>query len=120
MDSNACEAASDVLRETGVTCANCGRCKEPSVSTDGLNSSHTCIQSLSVEVANEDYLSWIYYSPVCKEWQKKRCLMLGITLHRGNQDHDLKPSKIGISQAPKKTGRIKGDGTAFSVQLHKF
>ena len=32
----------------------------------------------SVKVANEDDLNWIYYSPVCKEWQKIRCLMLGI------------------------------------------
>ena len=30
-----------------------------------------------------------------------------------NQDHNLKASLIGISQASEKTGRIKGDGTAF-------
>ena len=66
-----------------------------------------------MEVGNEDYLDWIYYSPVCKEWQKNRCLMLGIKFHSGNRDHGLKPSLIGVSQAPEKTGRIKGDGNCF-------
>ena len=39
--------------------------------------------------------------------------MLGIKFHSGNRDRGLKPSLIGISQAPEKTGRIKGDGNCF-------
>ena len=88
-----------------MTGANCGReikGKELSMSTVELNLPHACIRSPSVEVGNEDYLNWIYYSPVCKEWQKNRCLMLGIKFHSGNRDHGLKPSLIGVSQAPKK------------------
>ena len=66
VESDSSEA---VLRECGVTGANCGReikGKELSVSAVELKSPHVFIRSPSVEVANEDYLNWIYYSPVCK------------------------------------------------------
>ena len=102
------DSSEAVLRESGVTGANCGReikGKELSKPTVELNLPHACIRSPSVEVANE---------PVCKEWQKNRCLMLGIKFHSGNRDHGIKPSLIGVSQVPeKKTGRIKGNGNCF-------
>ena len=110
------DSSEAVLRESGVTGANCGReikGKELSMSTVELNLPHACIRSPSVEVGNEDYLNWIYYSPVCKEWQKNICLILGIKFHSGNRDHGLKPSLIAVSQAPETTGRIKGDGNCF-------
>ena len=66
--------------------------------------------SPSCEIITEEVFPFVEYQPVCQEWQRDRCCQLGLKLHRENHTHFNKPSCIGITQAPKMTTRIKGDG----------
>ena len=69
--------------------------------------------SPSCEIITEEVFPFVEYQPVCQEWQRDRCCQLGLKLHHGNHRHSNKPSCIGITQAPKMTTRIKGDGNCF-------
>ena len=66
--------------------------------------------SPSYEIITEEVFPFVEYQPVCQGWQRDRCCQLGLKLHHGNHRHSNKPSCIGITQAPKMTTRIKGDG----------
>lgn len=63
-----------------------------------------------VEEVDIESPSTIAYWPVCAEWQKYRCQLLGVTFLRGNIGHILKPVEFSISHQPAKTVRIRGDG----------
>ena len=50
--------------------------------------------------------STIAYWPVCEEWQKYRCQLLGVRFIRGNIGHILKPVEFNIFHQPATTVRI--------------
>ena len=61
----------------------------------------------------------IKYQPVCSDWQKERCALLGLTFIRVNHPHLTQPSMIAVSHCPLATARIAADGNCFfqSVSL---
>ena len=61
----------------------------------------------------------INYQPVCSEWHKERCALLGFTLIHVNHSHLTQPSMIAVSHCPLATARIAADGNCFfrSVSL---
>ena len=77
------------------------------------------ISSQVLEITKEDHNDYINYQPVCSEWQKERCALLGLTLVRVNHSHLTQPSMIAVSHCPLVAARIAADGNCFfrSVSL---
>ncbi|KAL5489508.1 hypothetical protein EMCRGX_G018606 [Ephydatia muelleri] len=77
------------------------------------------ISSRVLEITNEEHNDHINYQPVCSEWQKERCALLGLTFIRVNHPHLTQPSMIAVSHCPLATARIAADGNCFfrSVSL---
>ena len=71
------------------------------------SSSSSSRLSRVLEITNEEHNDHINYQPVCSEWQKERCALLGLTFIRVNQPHH--PSMIAVSHCPLATARIAAD-----------
>ena len=68
----------------------------------------------SLEVVMDDQIDLIIYLPVSTDWQHEKCRLLGLSfIHPGNNIKSKDLVRIGISQAPLATFRIKGDGNCF-------
>ena len=80
------------------------------------SSSSSSISSRVLEITNNDHIN---YQPICSEWQKERCALLGLTFIRVNHPHLTQPSMIVVSHWPLATARIAADGNCFfqSVSL---
>ena len=83
------------------------------------SSSSSSISSRILEITNEEHNDYISYQPVCSEWQKERCALLGLTFILVNHPHLTQPSMIAVSHCPLTTARIAADGNCFfrSVSL---
>ena len=46
-----------------------------------------CISSRVLEITKEEYNDYINYQPVCSEWQKEKCALLGLTFVHVNHSH---------------------------------
>ena len=57
--------------------------------------------------------STVLYLPVCRDWQRRMCSVLGLMVVKGNRDHNEKTLDIGVDQAPNIQGRINSDGNSF-------
>ena len=81
--------------------------------------SSSSISSRVLEITNEEHNDHINYQPVCSEWQKERCALLGLTFIHVNHPHLTQPSTIAVSHCPLATARIAADGNCFfrSVSL---
>ena len=55
----------------------------------------------------------IKYWPVCEDWQKSKCQMLGMKFVRGNISHVPEPCAFSTFHQSAVTGRILGDGNCF-------
>ena len=55
----------------------------------------------------------VLYLPVCRDWQRRMCSVLGLRVVKGNRDHNEKTLDIGVDQAPNIQGRINSDGNSF-------
>ena len=55
----------------------------------------------------------VLYLPVCRDWQKNMCSVVGLQFGKGNHDHNEKPLDNGLDQAPSIRGRIKRDGNCY-------
>ena len=62
--------------------------------------SSSSISSRVLEITNEEHNDHINYQPVCSEWQKERCALLGLTFIRVNHPHLTQPSMIAVSHCP--------------------
>ena len=62
----------------------------------------------------DDQIDSIIYLPVITDWQHEKCRLFFI---RGNDINSKELVRIGISQAPSATFRIKGDGNCFFRSL---
>ena len=77
------------------------------------------ISSRVSEITNEEHNDHINYQPVCSEWQKERCALLGLTFISVNHPHLTQASMTAVSHCPLATARIAADGNCFfrSVSL---
>ena len=64
------------------------------------------------QVDNESETT-IKYWPVCEDWQKSKCQMLGMKFVRGNISHVQEPCAFSTFHQPAVTGRTLGDGNCF-------
>ena len=60
-----------------------------------------------------DQIDSILYLPTGSEWQQEKCRLLGLSFIRSNYIKSEDSVRIGISQAPLATVRIKGEGNCF-------
>ena len=61
----------------------------------------------------DNQIDSIIYLPVSSDWQHKKCRLLGLSFIHDNNIKSKDLVRIGISQAPSVTFRMKGDGTGF-------
>ena len=71
----------------------------------------------SLEVVIVDEIDSIIYPPVSTDWQQEKCRLLGLSYIHGNNIKSKDPVRIGVSQSPLATFRIKGDGNCFFRSL---
>ena len=74
-------------------------------------SSH--LMNVIVDQVDNESETTIKYWPVCEDWQKRKCQMLGMKFVRGNISHVPEPCAFSTFHQPAVTGRILGDGNCF-------
>ena len=74
-------------------------------------SSH--LMDVIVDQVDNESETTIKYWPVCKDWLKSKCQMLGMKFVRGNISHVPEPCAFSTFHQPAVTVRILGDGNCF-------
>ena len=87
------------------------RCFDDDITVEKLLSLNTDVNSLQIVMG--DQIDSILYLPTGSEWQQEKCRLLGLSFIRSSYIKSKDSVRIGISQAPLATVRIKGDGNCF-------
>ena len=88
------------------------RCFDDGVTVEKLLSLNS--DGYSLQIVMGDQIDSIPYLPTGSEWQQEKCRLLGLSFIHSNY---IKSVRIGLSQAPLATVRIKGDGNCFFRSL---
>ena len=68
---------------------------------------------IHIDAVENEQISQICYIPVCKEWQKDHCNLLGLPYIHGNMEHHTTHVMVSVNHCPSSTTRIVPDGNCF-------
>ena len=68
---------------------------------------------IHIDIVENEHISQICYIPVCREWQKDHCNLLGLPYIHGNMEHHTTHVMVSVDHCPSSTTRIVPDGNCF-------
>ena len=68
---------------------------------------------MHIDIAEDEQADQVCYVPVCREWQKDHCRVLGLPYIHGNWQHQAKHVMFPVTHCPLSRTSIVPDGNCF-------
>ena len=68
---------------------------------------------IHIDIVENEHISQICYIPVCKEWQKDHCNLLGLPYIHGNMEYQTTHVMVSVDHCRSSTTRIVPAGNCF-------